>query len=93
MKLPKVLSGILVIGALLLACPHATYAGASGVSFSDEEIASNRANATAISETAASCISRTWDEHLRFYKQRGYSTPSNLRIATTGAFSLKFSLK
>lgn len=41
--------------------------------FSQGEIASNRQNAKLISETAAACLQRTWDTHVRFYKQRGYS--------------------
>ena len=71
MNFLKLLSFVPLFG--LAASVDTAFAGASGVSFTDSEIAASRANATLISETAASCISRTWNEHLRFYKQRGYS--------------------
>jgi hypothetical protein len=48
-------------------------AGASGVSFSRDEIDANLANSAIISETAANCLARTYDKHLRFHRLRGYS--------------------
>lgn len=48
-------------------------AGASGVEFSAQEISDSNRNATLISETAAACLSRTYDTHLRFFQRRKYS--------------------
>jgi hypothetical protein len=49
------------------------YAGASGVDFSNQEISDSNRNAVLISETAAACLSRTYDTHTRFFQQRKYS--------------------
>jgi len=56
----------------LLSSPDAR-AGSSGVTFTAEEIAANVANSKQISETAATCLTRTWNEHKSFYEQRKYS--------------------
>lgn len=47
--------------------------GASGVEFTEEEITASGLNAKLISETAAACLNRTYDTHLKFYQKRGYS--------------------
>jgi len=63
---------IYLLGLSLLPC-STVFAGASPLEFSAEEIAANLSNAKLISESAAACLTRTWDEHNKFFKQRGYS--------------------
>jgi len=58
--------------SLLLASP-AAFAGASPVSFTEQEIADNVTNAALISETSAACLNRTWAEHNDFFNKRKYS--------------------
>ena len=48
-------------------------AGAKPLEVGPGEVASNQQNAKLISETAAACLTRTWDTHNQFFKQRGYS--------------------
>ncbi len=48
-------------------------AGASGVEFSNQEISDSNRNAVLISETAATCLSRTYESHTKFFQQRKYS--------------------
>jgi len=62
-----------ILSLSLLFSSSLAFAGASEVQFTPEEISANRQNAKLISESAAACISRTWDTHNKFYKQRGYS--------------------
>jgi hypothetical protein len=73
MKARSYLSLFSLLAVLLSLGSTPAHAGASGVSFTDEEIAANLANAALISETAASCLTRTWDIHKRFFEQRKYS--------------------
>lgn len=68
MKLAK----YFLVAALNLSGPLA-HAGASGLEFSAEEIARNKQNSFAISQTASACLHRKWDEHLTFYSSHGYS--------------------
>ena len=69
MKYPAVASLL----ALSLLTSASAFAGASPIDFSPEEIAANARNAKLISDTAASCLSKTWDTHNKFYNQRRYS--------------------
>lgn len=63
----------LFLAAILMALPIASHAGASGLYFSPEEIAASVANSHLISETAANCLTRTYDKHVRYHRERGYS--------------------
>jgi len=49
--------------------------------FSPAEIATDRQNAKLISETSATCLQRTWDIHIQFYKSHGYSKFYGVRRA------------
>ncbi|MGZ3652495.1 MAG: hypothetical protein ACXVB9_06830 [Bdellovibrionota bacterium] len=53
--------------------PLFAQAGASGVTFTQDEINSTLTNSRLISETAAACLQSTWNEHLAFFKANGYS--------------------
>lgn len=48
-------------------------AGASGLEFSNQEVSDSNRHAVLISETAAACLSRTYEAHIRFFRQRKYS--------------------
>lgn len=56
----------------LLLSPSA-FANLTGIDFTAEEIEANRTNAYAIADSAASCLTATYDDHLRFFERRKYS--------------------
>jgi hypothetical protein len=75
------------------------FAGASPLNFSAAEIAANSANAKLIAESAAACLQRTWEDHNKFYRQRGYSKfygnrhPKHKTVAGRKAALLSFLTK
>ena len=67
MKLP-------IYAALLLGFTSSlAFAGASGLYFSQEEIAANRRNAAEISKKSVACLQAYWKEHTEFFEKNGYS--------------------
>ncbi|MES2856644.1 MAG: hypothetical protein V4692_12310 [Bdellovibrionota bacterium] len=62
------------------------------VTFSEEEVATHKAQIGLIIDTASSCVQNTWDEHVAFYEKHGvskfygdrkeeYASPSKRRAA------------
>ena len=70
MPFPRPLA-LSLLSAIAVAQP--SFAGVSEVNFTPEEIAANAMNAPKISETSAACLTRYWNSHTAFHKQRGYS--------------------
>lgn len=73
MRAPFTALEALVLAILLFVVPAVAFAGATPLEFSPDEISRNLQNAKKISESAAACLSRTWDSHNKFFTQRGYS--------------------